>query len=617
MAAAGSQPSASAVDGTASALPAAGCGPILYGTAGPAGAVEAAVAGGAVADGGDGAEQGIWLESCTPFPPELWDALGADGMPVLAGFGQGGLLERLAPGPGLALLLPGSGELSGLGDDELTGVMRAWRRLGSWAAAMEHAAVAELSRRRINEARSAGACLSEAERFAAAEVAAALTLTRCASEGLVGRALSLADLPAAGAALSTGLIDMPKALVILNGVAGLDDEAAGEVEARVAPRAPAQTTGELRNAVAQAAMAVDPAAAGKRHDEAVRSARVERWTETAGTGALAGRDLPVADVLAADNRVNALAAALKSDGAAGEMDLLRAQVFIGLLLGRPVAAAASGDAAPVLRDAFPASVADGGAGATAGPPQVVAGPTLVPSGVMSEDGRGRLSGSVNLTVPLATLAGLAQEPGEVAGFGPVTATAAAQIAAAGWGSPGVRWCVTVTGADGAAVGHGCAGRRVRETFGTPETSFGTPETSRTNAATATTGTAEPAVIHGRGGEWEFTVRVSALARERCDHRRESARYAPPASLRHLIEVRDITCCFPGCRRPARQCDLDHTVAYGHGGRSCECNLAPLCRFHHKLKQTHGWALTQPAPGVLQWTAPSGWKYTVTPRGHPT
>jgi hypothetical protein len=84
---------------------------------------------------------------------------------------------------------------------------------------------------------------------------------------------------------------------------------------------------------------------------------------------------------------------------------------------------------------------------------------------------------------------------------------------------------------------------------------------------------------------------------------------PPAPLRHLIQARNPTCGFPGCRRPARQCDLDHTVAYHQGGRTCECNLAPLCQFHHHLKHSTGWALEQPRPGIPRWTAPSGWKYT--------
>jgi hypothetical protein len=62
--------------------------------------------------------------------------------------------------------------------------------------------------------------------------------------------------------------------------------------------------------------------------------------------------------------------------------------------------------------------------------------------------------------------------------------------------------------------------------------------------------------------------------------------------------------------------MDHTIPFGQGGRSCECNAAPLCRFHHKLKQADGWELTQPVPGTLVWTAPSGWKYPVAPDAHP-
>jgi hypothetical protein len=44
------------------------------------------------------------------------------------------------------------------------------------------------------------------------------------------------------------------------------------------------------------------------------------------------------------------------------------------------------------------------------------------------------------------------------------------------------------------------------------------------------------------------------------------------------------------------------------GATCECNLGPLCR-HHRVKQTHGWRLTQPEPGIYTRTTPSGWQYT--------
>jgi hypothetical protein len=65
-----------------------------------------------------------------------------------------------------------------------------------------------------------------------------------------------------------------------------------------------------------------------------------------------------------------------------------------------------------------------------------------------------------------------------------------------------------------------------------------------------------------------------------------------------------------------QCDLDHTLAYANGGRTCECGLAPLCRRHHRLKQSQGWLLRQESPGIMHWTTPAGRQYITTPTQHP-
>jgi hypothetical protein len=88
-------------------------------------------------------------------------------------------------------------------------------------------------------------------------------------------------------------------------------------------------------------------------------------------------------------------------------------------------------------------------------------------------------------------------------------------------------------------------------------------------------------------------------------------------LRHLIQIRQRTCAFPGCGRPARGCDLDHTVPYESGGPTCLCNLAPLCRNHHQAKQTSGWQLDQPRPGLMTWTTPSGRRDTTGPSAYPS
>jgi hypothetical protein len=45
----------------------------------------------------------------------------------------------------------------------------------------------------------------------------------------------------------------------------------------------------------------------------------------------------------------------------------------------------------------------------------------------------------------------------------------------------------------------------------------------------------------------------------------------------------MTCCFPGCNRPAEYADLDHTVAYEINRLTHPGNLKCLCRKHHLLE----------------------------------
>jgi len=215
-----------------------------------------------------------------------------------SGFGDGEVLDVLAPGSELAGLTAGAWArgLDALCDDELVGVVRAWRRLSSWTAAGELAAVAELSaRRERGEDGPAAGTEGLAGRpgdYVTDELACALTLTRRSAENLAERAAQLAALPATAAALRLGRVDMPKALTVIDGVAGLAPLLARAVEDKVLARAPGQTNGELRAAVRRAVLAADPAADGRRRQEAEKDARVELWDEPAGTKALAGRDLP-------------------------------------------------------------------------------------------------------------------------------------------------------------------------------------------------------------------------------------------------------------------------------------------------------------------------------------
>ena len=69
---------------------------------------------------------------------------------------------------------------------------------------------------------------------------------------------------------------------------------------------------------------------------------------------------------------------------------------------------------------------------------------------------GGFAGRLHLTVPLATLVGLADRPGEIPGLGPVDPWLARDLARAAAANPATTWCLTVTDQEGHAIGHGCA-----------------------------------------------------------------------------------------------------------------------------------------------------------------
>jgi hypothetical protein len=90
------------------------------------------------------------------------------------------------------------------------------------------------------------------------------------------------------------------------------------------------------------------------------------------------------------------------------------------------------------------------------------------------------------------------------------------------------------------------------------------------------------------------------------------RRRPTTSQKRYVQARDRTCVFPGCRMPATECDIDHTIDYSRGGPTTPWNNAPLCRHHHRGKHKRGWKLERTAPGTYKWTSPLGHTYTVEP-----
>ncbi|WP_051192022.1 HNH endonuclease signature motif containing protein [Microbacterium luticocti] len=92
------------------------------------------------------------------------------------------------------------------------------------------------------------------------------------------------------------------------------------------------------------------------------------------------------------------------------------------------------------------------------------------------------------------------------------------------------------------------------------------------------------------------------------------RYRPTKRQRLLLQARDEHCRFPGCRRPALKCDVDHTVPYSAGGPTCLCNLEHLCKRHHTVKHETAWRVEQLPGGVLRWSAPTGRVHLTHPPG---
>ncbi len=102
---------------------------------------------------------------------------------------------------------------------------------------------------------------------------------------------------------------------------------------KVLPAAGDKTPAQLRAALRRAVISVDPDAAERRRKDAERRAKIGLYGDEEGTATLSGQNLPGAHAAAAMARISALARAMKSSGAGGGIDLLRAQVYIGLLLG--------------------------------------------------------------------------------------------------------------------------------------------------------------------------------------------------------------------------------------------------------------------------------------------
>ncbi|MGD0241187.1 MAG: DUF222 domain-containing protein [Streptosporangiaceae bacterium] len=498
-----------------------------------------------------------------------------------------------------------SGRLGEASEDELVGLVCAADRAEAAACYLKHAAAAELIRRRPAPGCTPGGPARMPESYLASagdEVKWALAETRQAAHGILSLAWDLeVKLPGTRALFRDGRLRHAKVQIIARETAVLDPDEAREAEKLVLGDAPGLSPGALRGATGRAVTKINPEKARDRRERGARDTRVERWREHSGNAALAGRELPPAQVLAADQRITWWARQLQAAGIDGDLDQLRGRAMIDLILNQD-------SRPPAARGTTPA---DAGEDHPAGPHRAPGSGGGVPGGIP-----GGFAGRNHLTVPLVTLLGLADSPGELPGLGPVDPWLARDLAAATAAHPDTTWCLTVTDQRGRADGHGCA-RPEPRTQTRARAGPDPPGFSFTRL-----GPGPP----GGYGTWRFTtgipgqrawiIDIDPIPAGDCDHRYQATGHDPGVKLRHLTQIRHATCTAPMCERPSSRADFEHNTPYEKGGRTCMCNGGPKCRHDHKLKQEPGWTVEQHPDRTFTWTTPAGRTYTTRPTEYP-
>ena len=414
----------------------------------------------------------------------------------------------------LAMTVPGpdaAGPLSALDPERLTHAGRvdalvAIERQMAWLAGMQQRVLASMSAddaARSDAATKSDAAARSGDRWVREDVACALRLAPPTAQRRLAVAETLAGrLPATLALLESGVISYLHAMNLAEAVYSLDAKATAKVEDRVLARAAEQTLSEFKRSVRRAVASAAPARAELHRDEAMAERRVCVTPHDDGMAELWAL-LPAEGAAALSAAVDALASATPADDPRSA-DQRRADALVDL------GVAALHD--PLLPKAH------------------------------------GMRPAVQVTVALSTLLGLDEQPGELAGHGPIPAALARRIAA----DPTGTWRRLVTDpATGALLDYG-----------------------------ATT-------------------------------------YRPPSNLTAFVIARDQTCTFPGCRRAAHRCDIDHEVPASRGGATSADNLAALCRRHHRAKHQAGWQVRRGLrTGVSQWSSPAGHTYRSRPPSYP-
>ncbi len=275
----------------------------------------------------------------------------------------------------------------------------AWERVIAWAQARQAREMASFIDSAEARNKALGACDSQAHDSAVAEVGLMLAVSARTAACRVGDAWSLCTrLPATLAAMESGRITLAKARIVDAETLNLSGEHTAAVEAQVLAKAAKQTPGQLRAATRRAVLSADPAAAQKRAERARRERGVRMWPEPDGMATLSAY-LPAGDAVGVYAVLDEYARQAGFAGDERSMEARRGDALVDLVLG-PIGFCSEGTS---------------------------------PAGCRCECGRCRRGGGVDVrvTIPYTALLGADDQPGDLAGFGPIPAAVARDLAAGG------------------------------------------------------------------------------------------------------------------------------------------------------------------------------------------
>jgi len=507
-------------------------------------------------------------------------------------------------------------DVSALPDEQLLGFVHAQYRQLAFQQERLWAALAEVARRpplRI----TADASLSPERQFdlAAAEISAELRVSRFAAERELGYGLDLVSLPRVAAALRAGELDRSKAVVLVEACRDLTEAHRDTILDEILPTAAMRRVSELKARVQRLAIALDPSWAERRYRQAVSGQKVVHYLAEDGTVTVTASGLPAEQALAAMARLSRLAHAAKRAGARASVDRLRGTLICGLIDARFAGMTEPQIIAELVTE-FPQPTADPTTDPTAAPtghPTAPTGQPTAPSGQPAEPPAGPpaqpsadepvrvVDSGVELRVGLATLMGLVEEPGEVAGAGPVIAAVARELAER---QRRGQWRFAILDADGHLLFDGLTRYR-------PTTVPAGGDSGGIVELHVPTHLLDPSLAEEHPAWARLLTDLARQYDVQAPIVQDPAARLPGRPLRRHVQVKHRSCSFPGCRRPAAQSQVDHRRDHAKHGPTHEDNLGPACAHHHDLKTRWGWRLVKRDERTYLWISPLNRRHVVT------